>query len=80
MSIGLDHDLEKTYMDTNYTRVVSNYTSGKSINEDIAVLQLESPFVLGNETNIYPACLLTALGGLRKYAKLLQGKSNSSFH
>ena len=79
VSLGQTHDVRKSYLQERFFRKVQNY-SYKVDNDllgdfDVGILRLETPFVLGNETNIYPACLLSGTRFLSKGVRLLQGDS-----
>ena len=57
--VSVGHDVRTSFLSPDHFRRVKNYTfvSWGDFG-DFGILQLESPFVLGNETGIYPACLL----------------------
>lgn len=70
----MDHDLRKIYTNENNVRTISEvhkhpnfefsskFVNGENFNyqkNDIALFKLSSPFKLGSETNLYPACLFS---------------------
>ena len=50
--------------------IVANYTPSHEFNnDDLVLLMLDRPFTLGENTNIFPACLIN--GNIKTYNSLL---------
>ena len=73
--VSIGHDIPTSILSPDHSREVKNFTFQFVDVYDIGVLELERPFILGNQTNIFPACLLSGTGLLRPGHRLLQGFS-----
>ena len=73
--VAIGHDIRTSILSPDHSRKVKNFTNQQILNYayDIGVLELEKPFILGNQTSIFPACLLNGTGLLKPGHRLLQG-------
>lgn len=60
LGAGLDHRLDNIYVNRSFVKVKSFYGNPEKDQgaTDISLIELEEPFALGSETNLYPCCLL----------------------
>ena len=70
----MGQDVRTSFLSPDHFRKVKNYTfEFWGEDQDIGILQLEKPFDLGPQTNIYPACLLNSTGSFERGTRMLQG-------